>query len=327
MKPHLIWVPILAAGVVAISVGLPNAWAQTKVPRIGVLTAGVPTEQPTARYLEILRRGLAKQGWIEGRTASLELRGGKPAKFAEGAAELVGLKVDVIYAVGAGAVRAVSAATREIPIVGVDFTTDPLAAGYAKSYGRPGGNITGIFLDAPDFSAKWLELLRGIVPKLSRVAVVRDPSVGDTHLRALQSTAPSVGVQLQVVEVRTPEDIDAAASAFRGDPQALIVLPSPMIYVESPRLVKLTMKPRLPATSMAIHFAEAGGLLAYGPDDDAVVERVAVLVAKILGGASPGDLPIERPAKFELVVNLKAAKALNLTIPDAVLARADRVVR
>jgi putative ABC transport system substrate-binding protein len=127
--------------------------------------------------------------------------------------------------------------------------------------------------------------------------------------------------------VRTPEDIDAAASAFRGDPQALIVLPSPMIYVQSPRLVKLAMKTRLPATSMAIPFGEAGGLLAYGPDDDAVVERVAVLVAKILTGAKPGDLPIERPTKFELVVNLKAAKALNLTIPESVLARADRVIR
>jgi putative ABC transport system substrate-binding protein len=267
---------IITAVLLAAPVWPADTWAQARVPRIRVLTAGVPTEQPTARYLEILRRGLTKQGWIEGRTVSLELRGGKPAKFAEGAAELVRLKVDVIYAVGAGAVRAVSAATREIPIVGVDFTTDPLAAGYAKSYGRPGRNITGIFLDAPDFSAKWLELLRGIVPKLSRVAVVRDPSVGDTHLRALQSTAPSVGIQLQVVEVRTPEDIDAAAAAFRGDPQALIVLPSPMIYVESRRLVKLRMKPRLPATSMAIPFAEAGGLLAYGPDDDAVVERVAV---------------------------------------------------
>jgi putative ABC transport system substrate-binding protein len=304
-----------------------EAWAQAGVPRIGVLTAGVPTEQPTARYLEILRRGLAERGWIEGRTVSLELRGGRPAKFAEGAAELVRLKVDLIYAVGAGAVRAAFAATRDIPIVGVDFTTDPLAAGYAKSYGRPGGNITGIFLDAPDFSAKWLELLRGVVPKLSRVAVLRDPSIGDTHLRALQGHAAFVGIQLQVVEVRAPEDIDAAASALRGDPQALIVLPSPMIYVQSPRLVKLAMKTRLPATSMAIPFAEAGGLVAYGPDDDAVMGRVAVLVAKILGGAKPGDLPMERPTKFELVVNLKAAQALNLTVPESMLARADRVIR
>ena len=309
------------------SVAPGDCQAQTKLARVGVLSVGIPTEQPMARWLEVFRRGLAVDGWIEGRTVSLELRAGvNPSKFAEAAGELVSLKVDVIYAIGAPAVRAASAATRTIPIVGVDLTNDPVAAGYAKSYSRPGGNVTGIFLDAPGFSGKWLELLKGIVPDLSRAVVLWDPNPGDAHLRAIRAIAPSFGVQLQVIEVRKAEDIEGAAIGFRGQPQALIILPSAMFYVQSARLVELSMRQRVPATSMNPQFAVAGGLVAYGPDDDAMVERVAVLVGKILAGAKPGDLPIERPSKFELVVNLKAAKTLGLTIPDSVLARAARII-
>jgi putative ABC transport system substrate-binding protein len=254
-------------------------------------------------------------------------QGQGPSRWAEAASELVALKVDVIFADSAPAVRAAFLATRTIPIVGQDLTTDPIAEGYVESYGRPGGNLTGVFLDAPEFSAKWLELLKAIVPGLSRAVALWDPSPGDAHLRALQPTARSLGIQLQVVEVRTPEDIDRAASEFRGRPQALIVLPSPMTWRESARLVKLTTKQRLPATSFSRAFAVTGGLVAYGPNEDSVDERCGVLVANILRGARPAELPIERPTKLQLVVNLKAAKALNLRIPEAVLARADEVIR
>jgi putative ABC transport system substrate-binding protein len=279
--------------------------------------------------VEVFRRGLASRGWIGGRTVAFEMRnaGGDSSRYPELAGELVRLKVAAIYAIGAPAVRAAHSATRTIPIVGIDFTTDPVAAGYAKTHSRPGGSVTGVFLDAPEFSAKWLELLKGIVPGLSRIGILWDPSPGDRHLRALQGIAQSLGLELQVVEVHKPEDIDRAPSAFRGRPQAVIILPSPMIYLESARIAGVMMKARLPATSMARGFVDAGGLVTYGPENNEPQERGAMLVAKILAGAKPGDLPIERPANFELIVNLKAAKALNLKIPDSVLARADRIIR
>ena len=325
MRSRFTFVFILAAVSLATS-----AWPQTSIPRVGIITVGAATDDPRAGHrLELIRRALTAQGWIDGRTVSFEMRnaGGDPSRFAAAARELVRLKVDVIWADSAPALRASYAATRTIPIVAIDLTTDPVADGYVKSYGRPGGNVTGVFLDAPEFSGKWLELLRAMVPGLSRVAVLWDPSPGDAHLRALQAIAPSFGVQLQVLEVRKPDDIDTAASGFRGRPQALIILPSPMMFAENARVVRLAMKQRLPATSIFRVFAEAGGVISYGPDQDAADERRAVFVTKILRGAKPGDLPIERPTKFELVVNLKAAKALNLTIPESVLAGADKVIR
>jgi putative ABC transport system substrate-binding protein len=307
-----------------------ESWAQAKIARVGILSFGAGTTEGAFRqFFEPFRRTLADQGWIEGQNVSFEFRNapGDPPRFAEAAAELVRLKVDVIWAPSAPAVRAAYAATRTIPIVANDATTDPVAAGYVESYGRPGGNVTGVFLDAPGFAGKWLELLKAMVPGFSRVAVLWDPSPGPTHLRALESIARSVGVQLQVLEVRKPEDIDRAFSAFRGWPQALIILPSPMMYGQSERLAELALKHRLPATSMFRVFAEAGGAVAYGHEIASMTERGAVLVAKILGGAKPAELPVERPSKFELVVNLKTTKALGLTVPDSVLVRADEVIR
>jgi len=303
-----------------------DAQGQTSIPRIGILAAepGGAHKRSFARFYRELRN----QGWIEGKDVAFVYASvdSDPSRYSEAAAELVRLKVDVIFADSAPAVRAAFAATRTIPIVGQDYTTDPVVEGYAESHRRPGGNITGVFLDAPEFSGKWLELLKAMIPGLSRVAVVWDPSPGEAHLRAIEGTARSFGVQVQVLEVRKPEDIDVIASAFRGRPQALIVLPSPMTWVESERLARLAMKQRLPATSMAPEFARGGGLVAYGPKES-TDDRCAALVAKILGGASPGDLPIERPTEFALVVNLKAARALNLTVPESVLSRADVVIQ
>jgi putative tryptophan/tyrosine transport system substrate-binding protein len=165
------------------------------------------------------------------------------------------------------------------------------------------------------------------VPALSRVAVLWDPNPGAAHLRGVQSIARSLGLQLQVVEVRKPEDIGRAFSTFRGHPQALIVLPSPLLYEQSPRLAELALKRQLPATSIFRRFAEAGGAIAYGPDLASTAERCAVLVGRILSGAKPAELPVERPTKFQLVVNLKTSRALGLTIPQSVLLRADEVIR
>ena len=304
------------------------ATAQEKLPRFGILSI-TGEESSRSSWDAIVYRKLGSLGWVEGKNVEFVFSSANqdPSRYPQAVAELVRQRVDVIYADSAPAVRAAHAATHTIPIVCSDYTTDPVAEGYAKSYGRPGGNVTGVFLDAPVFSGKLIELLKSLVPNLSQAVVLWDPSPGDTHVRALKKIAPSFGLQLQIVEVHKPEDIDTAASAFIGKPQALFIVPSPMLYFESARLARLATKQKLPATSMAQQFAEHGGLIAYGPEQISANEQVAILVAKILGGAKPAELPIERPTRYELVVNIKAAKALGLTIPDAILARADRIIR
>ena len=306
-----------------------DIWAQTKIARVGILAPSDAAGNVVAEFYEPFRGTLVQLGWIEGKNVSLEFRNarGNPPQFADAAAELVRLPVDVIFADSAPATRAAYAATRTIPIVGLDYTNDPIAAGYAESYGQPGRNLTGFFLDAPEFASKWLGLLKATVPDLSRVAVLWDPTPGVSHLNAIKGAARTLSVQLQVLEVRRLDDIDKAFSAFRSRTQALIILPSPMTWAQSPRLAELSMKHRLPAVSMADLFAEAGGMLSYGPDPVAASERCAVLVAKILGGAKPGVLPVERPTKFKFIVNLKTAKALGLTVPEPILVSADKVIR
>ena len=330
MRPRVSAVLIFAALLVTAFALPSDGRAQVNIPRVGIITVGAASDPDAAGYrLDLVRRVFAGQGWSEGKTIAFELRDarGDASRNAELAVDLVRLKVDLIWADSAPALRAAYAGTRTIPIVAVDFTTDPVAAGYAQSYGRPGGNVTGVFLDAPEFSGKWLELLKEMVPGLSRVAVLWDPSPGEAHMRGIRAVAPSLGVQVQVVEVRKPEDIDAAPSAFRGKPQALVILPSPMLLAESPRLARLAARLRLPAISSFRLFAEEGGVVAYGPEAVAFVERAAVQATKILRGTKPGDLPIERPTKFELSVNLKAAKVLGITIPESILMRADKVIR
>ncbi|UCH48953.1 MAG: ABC transporter substrate-binding protein [Betaproteobacteria bacterium] len=306
-----------------------EACGQSKLPRVGIILVDATSDAPAAGdRSEVILQALADQGWIEGQNVSFEVRNvrGEPPRFTEAAAELVRLQVDVIWADSAPALRAAYAATRTIPIVTGDYTTDPVAAGYAESYARPGGNVTGVFLDAPEFSGKWLELLKAIVPDLSQVAVLWDPSPGDAHLRALKAISPSLGVQLQVIEVSKPEGIDGAGTELRGRPQALIVLPSPMTYSENTRIARLALKERLPATSIFLTFAEAGGTVAYGPEPLSVAERVAVLATRVLNGTKPAHLPIERPTKFQLVLNLKTARDLGITIPQSILLRADEVI-
>jgi putative ABC transport system substrate-binding protein len=259
---------------------------------------------------------LAQGGWVEGKNLSIvhffPTEFG-PSHIANAAEQAVQQKVDVIFADSAPSTQAASRATRSIPIVALDFTNDPVAAGYAESYGRPGKNVTGVFLDAPEFAGKWFDLLGAVVPRLSRVAALYDPAPGSTHLRAVESIARVRGVQLEVLEVRTPEDLERAFTGFRKRPQAVVVLPAPMH--------------RLPATAMARRFAEYGGMMSYGPVQAAVYERCGVLAAKILNGSEPGVLPVERPTEFELLVNLKTAERLGLKIPEAIVLRANELIR
>jgi len=318
----------LSALVVAITFHTEKTCAQTRIPHVGVLIVYPSLSAEVQQWFKPFPRTLSERGWIEGKNVAIEYRdgAGDPTRLAEPAAQLVQLKVDVLLAVGPPAMRAALAATRDIPIVALDLETDPVAAGYAESYSHPGGNLTGLFLDAPALAGKWLELLKTVVPNLSRVVVLWDPTEGSVHLDAVRNAAPALGVKLQVLEIHTPEDINKAPSAFRGRAHAMIALPSPMMWGQSARLARLAKKHRLPATSMFVPFADAGGLLAYGPELAGTVEQCAVLVAKILSGAKPGDLPVERPTKFEFVVNLKTARDLHLTIPDTILPMATRVI-
>ena len=318
---------VLAVMVLTAGAWSGECWAQARVPRVGMLILSEAVKAQS--WHSTFTQGLAERGWVPGKNVVLEYRfaRGEGMRFKDGAEELVRLKVDVIYAVSAPSARAAYAATAIIPIVTQDYTNDPVAVGYAESYSRPGKNLTGVFLDAPEFAGKWIELLRAIVPGLQRVVILWDPAPGPAHMKAVQRAAQPLGLQLEVHEVRTPDDLDKVFAAFRGRPQALLILPSPMTYTQNARLADLALKYRLPGTSIARGFAEAGGAISYGPDAAETAQRNAVQVAKILGGAKPGDLPVERPTKFNLVVNLKTAKALGLTIPESVLLRADEVIR
>ena len=322
--------PVLTALLFSATLCADASWAQTKILRVGVLTVSwsEQVDLTVPRWIEPFYRTLREHGWVEGKNVVFEHldAAGDPTRLAEPAAELVRRRVDVLLPVGSSATRAAFAATRDIPIVAHDLDSDPLAAGYAESYSHPGGNLTGVFLDAPEVAGKWLELLKTVVPGLSHVVVLWDPTEGTAQVDAVRKAARALGIRVQVLEIKTPEDIDKAPSAFRGRPQAMIILPSPMMWFQSPRLARLAKKYRLPATSMLVPFAEAGGMLVYGPDMAATFEQCAVLVSKILSGAKPRDLPVERPDKFEFVFNLRTAKSLRLTVPDTILLRADKVI-
>ena len=317
----------LAGLCVAALLCVSNGMAQTKIPRVGVLFVRDIRAEPL--IIETLVASLRERGWVEGKNFAFEYRdtGGDPTRFDELAAELLRSKVDILFPIGPPAVRAAVAATRDIPIVAHDFETDPILAGYAQSYSRPGGNLTGVFLDSPDLAGKWLELLRDIRPKLSRITVLWDPTSGPVPLEAVRTIGASLGITPQVLELRTPQELDNVQSRFRGPPEALVILPSPMLYAQSARLAELAQKARLPATSMFVPFADAGGLIAYGPNIPASFEQCARLIAKVLAGAKPGDLPVERPTKFEFVVNMKTARTLGLKLPDTVLFGADRIIQ
>jgi putative ABC transport system substrate-binding protein len=316
---------LLLTPVLLIAIGwTAESWGQAKLPRVGIVANRI--QDP---MFEVAERALASRGWINGKTVALEYRitGGDAVRIANATTELVGLKVDVLYCWSAPALRAAYAATHTIPIVAIDLTTDPVAAGYAESYRHPGRNVTGAFLDAPGIAAKWLELLKTIVPRLSRVAVVWDPAPGQVHLRAVQGAARSLGVEIQVLEVHKPEDIEKAFAAFRDRTQAAILLPAPLLYANNATSAAVAKKRRVPAIGLWREFTEAGGAISYGPYQPENIERSAALVASILGGSKPGDLPIERSTKFEFILNLKTIEALGITIPQSVLLQADEVIR
>ena len=298
-----------------------------KIWRIGILASGTPSSMSSR--IEAFRQTLRELGYTEGQNVVIDFRYAEAntKRFADLAAELVALKVDVIVtASGAGALAA-NAATRTIPIV---FTAlgDPVADGLVTSLSHPGGNITGLTNLSLDLGGKRLELLKDSFPKVSRVAYLWNPDRPAAELKDMQTAAQVMGVQLQSLEVRSVADFDRAFEiALREQSQALITWTNPLLTTHRSRVVDFATKNRLPVIFPSREFVEAGGLMSYGPDSLASYRRAAVYVDKILNGAKPADLPVEQPTKFELVINLKTAKQIDLTIPPNVLARADRVIR
>jgi len=281
--------------------------------------------------LGALQQGLGKLGYTEGQNIAVQSRWaeGRQEQLADFAAELVRLKVNVIVTSGTPASLAAKRATTTIPIVMVGVG-DPVGSGLVASLARPGGNITGLTLLATKLGGKRLELLREVVPRLRRVAVFWNPANLSVALllRETEVGARALGVQLLSLEVRGPEDFEAAfAAAIRGRADALIALEDPLTVVHRGRIIDFATKNRLPATCGLKEFAQAGGLMSYGASLPDLYRRAATYVDKILKGAKPADLPVEQPTKFELVINLKTAKALGLTIPQSILLRADQVIR
>jgi putative ABC transport system substrate-binding protein len=282
---------------------------------------------------EAFRQGLRDLGYVEGRNVVIEDRDaeGKFERLPALAAELVALKVDVIVAPNTAAALAAQQATKTIPIV-FAVAADPVTSGLVTSLARPGGNVTGSSILAPELVGKRLELLTQAVPGVSRVAVLWQPGgAGEgtekDMLKGAEVAASALGVRLQFVEARGPADVDRAFSEMtRARAGALTVLPSAMFGSQRRRLVDLAAKNRLPAVYTSREFVDAGGLMAFGPNQADLYRGAATYVDKILKGAKPGDLPVEQPTTFELVINLKAAKAVGLTIPQSVLARADHIV-
>jgi putative tryptophan/tyrosine transport system substrate-binding protein len=291
--------------------------------RIGYL--GISTGPLADQFLAGVREG----GFIEGQNLSVERReyAGNIPRLAEFATELVRLKVDAIFATGPGPVRAVANATHDIPLVAIDLESDPVEAGWAASLARPGGNITGVFLDLPELIGKWLEFGRELLPKLSRVAALWDPETGGAQVQAAKAAAQSLGVEIEILEVRVAQDLEGRfAEMVRARPDMLIQLSSPLIHLQSAISAEFALTNRIPGISLFSEFSEAGGLISYGPDVAQLYRRCGVYLSKVLKGAKPGELPIERPSRFVFVLNLKTAKAFGLPAPPSLLAKADEVI-
>jgi putative ABC transport system substrate-binding protein len=305
-----------------------TAQQPAKAPVVGVLNIAVG---PRSLTVDTTRQGLRDLGYVEGKSIAFDVRfvGGKVEAYPALAADLVRRKVDVFLVSGPAAVRAAKEATSTIPIVALDLESDPIGAGFVRSFAQPGGNLTGCFLDQPGLTGKWLDLISEAVPGTRRIAVLRDMSTGPWQLAAIKATAEKLRIELQVIEIQGPGDLDRALEAgLKDGARALVQLSSPLFdSTLAARVAEFTARHRLPAISMFRKFPESGGLMSYGPNQPDYYKRLAFYIDRILKGAKPADLPIEQPAKFDLVINLKTVKALGLTLPQSLLLRADEVIQ
>ena len=298
-----------------------------KVPLVGFLHPGFADTGSPA--LESLREGLREFGFVEGQTVKIEPRwaSGKPEMLPQLTQELLQLRVDVLVPTARASIEAARAATTSLPIVANDLESDPVASGYVASLSHPGGNLTGLFLDAPTLCGKWLQQLGEVVPGMTKIAALWDATTGAYQLDAIKAAAKAASIDLSIMEFRDSTGMETALNAgIKQAPQAVVLLGSPLIRQGAPRIVEILSASRVPAISPFRTFPDAGGLMSYGPDLNHLYRSIGVYISKILHGARPADLPVERPTKFDLVVNLKAAKALGLTMPGSLLAGADEVI-
>jgi putative ABC transport system substrate-binding protein len=316
---------LLLALVVLVLAAATGAQQSGRVQRIGVLVGGLDA----GPWFSHFRAGLRELGYTEGNDLLIEYRfsEGKADRLPQLAADLVRKKVDLIVAVFASPARAAHQATRSIPIVGIGIG-DPVGIGLAASLARPGGNVTGTASYLPELGGKPLELLKEVIPDLKRVGVLWNPSnpIHASFLKDVEPAARLLGVELRPVQVANPEDLDEAVQSLARAVQAVWVLGDAMFVGHRARIVTLAAAARLPTLSPGPPIVEAGGLMSHGPHLPTMFRRAATYVDKILKGARPADLPIEHPTKFDVVINLKTAKALGLTIPQSLLLRADQVI-
>ena len=323
----------VAAGVVVLVITAPvPAAAQHagKVARVGWLTLASPTDPKVQTQQEIFLRGMRDFGWVEGRNMVIEARhtSGRQDLLPEVAGELVRAGVDVIVAVSPLAVAAARKATTTVPIVGVSMG-DPVRVGWATSLARPGGNVTGLANLRTALTGKWLEFLKEMIPQIARVAVLANPTNldRDDYVREVAVATRSWRVEVRFFNAEQQRDLETTfAEVSKWRPGGLLVIPDAMFWAYRTEIVNFAARSRLPAVYWTTEYAEVGGLLSYAPNVDDMSRRASVFVDKILKGAKPGDLPVEQPTKFELVINLKTAKALGLTIPPSLLQRADQVI-
>jgi putative ABC transport system substrate-binding protein len=279
--------------------------------------------------LATFAEGLRTKGYVDGKTVSIVVRAAEfdADRLARYAAELVDAKVDVIFAVGSKATQEARARTSTIPIVAMDLEADPVASGFVNSLAHPGGNITGLYFDFAEFSGKWLEIMGEIVPGLTQAAVIWDPATGRVQNEAATTVARQRGLQLEVISCPQPTAIEAAfQEAAEKKVQAVLVLSSPVFGTVPQLMAAAALKHRLPTITMFPEFAEMGGLVAYGTDQRDLFRQGGEIVAKVLAGAKPSDLPVERPTRILLTINMKTAAALDVTIPPVILLRADTVI-
>jgi len=321
----------LALCAVLLALSFPaEAQQPKKVSRIGFI--GASSSSTAGHFLEAFRQGLRDLGYVEGENIAIEGRWaeGSAERFPHLIAELIRLKVDVLVVSAAAGALAAKNAGITTPVV-FAAVTDPLGHGIIDSLARPGGNITGVALAVGEgFSGKWVELLKETIPKVARVAVLRNPThpLGEVFLREMQAAGRALGVRLDFFEARDPSQLGSTLSRMEKERAgALIVTPDPLFGSQRSRIVDFVARRRLPSMFFYREFVDAGGLMAYGPSFPDSYRRAATYVDKILKGAKPADLPVEQPTKFELVINLKAAKQIGLTIPPNVLARANKVIK
>src|SRR5580704_6433188 len=287
-----------------------RAQQAAKVSRVGMV---FPSPQAAApARVEAILNSLRREGYATPAQGEFVLRvaNNDPSRIAPQVAEIVAANVDVFFANGPAVLRTVRSVTQTVPIVALDLESDPVDSGVVASLAHPGGNVTGLFLAFPEFTTKWLELLKETIPRLSRVAVLWDPSTGLMQKKAVEGAAELLNVTLEILEVQRSSDFDDAfASASRRKPDALLLLSSPVFGSNVQKVAELAALHKLPAVSLFPDFARAGGLMSYGPNLLGAYRQAGVMIGKVLQGAKPADLPIERPTQFELVVNSKTAKA------------------